>query len=294
LAEAPVSPKAPTSPKTPTSANGQVFLDARAVSSTAVPPPPVIKAEAPLYPDLSRVLIHGIGKKPELNEQIGLVMNFDGGADRRYTVKVLGTVVKLKENNLSIVPDGYEVPPAAEATGEYVDSVLAGLSFGNTGSSAGSAMPTAADAAKAAERARLMEEARRRDDANAEIIRGFPQGDLNPRGQLVPTYGWVQVPKVASLPPGMEIWMLGDMKAARIPSTWRLQVVTDDQADSYRTDVGEHTPVSDVIIGAAAKFGWDALRIELRGEGKPIELHETATVGDAGLFGRKLTVRRSV
>jgi len=90
----------------------------------------------------------------------------------------------------------------------------------------------------------------------------------------------------------MEVWMpVGGAKCARIPATWRLQIVAEGQVDSYRTDVGEHTPVADVIIGAAAAFGWEAHKLELRGEGALIELQEEATVGSAGLFGRKLTAR---
>jgi len=120
----------------------------------------------------------------------------------------------------------------------------------------------------------------------------MPQGELTATGRLVPTYHWVQVPPVASLPPGMEVWMpVGGAKCARIPATWRLQIVAEGQVDSYRTDVGEHTPVADVIIGAAAAFGWEAHKLELRGEGALIELQEEATVGSAGLFGRKLTAR---
>ena len=39
----------------------------------------------------------------------------------------------------------------------------------------------------------------------------------------------------------MEVWMLGGLKCARIPASWKLQIVAEGQMDSYRTDVGEST-----------------------------------------------------
>jgi len=83
--------------------------------------------------------------------------------------------------------------------------------------------------ARAKEQARLEEEARIRDEANIEFIKSLPQGELTSTGQLVPTYSWVQVPSVASLPQGMEVWMLGGLKCARIPVSWRLQIVAEGQ-----------------------------------------------------------------
>jgi hypothetical protein len=246
-------------------------------------------------------LIQGIAAKPELNGQVGLVISYDGGADRRYSVKVLGTIVRLKEEKLSIVPEGY-VAPAAEPpagsgsfdtvalcptnSGDEVDTAIQGLSsmVAHHGSGTPVSNVVANDQA--------MEEARQRDAATAETISRMPQGEVSKSGQLVPTYDWVQVPAIASLPPGMEVWMpVGGLKCARIPSTWRLQVVAEGQVDSYRCDVGEGTPVIQVITGAAAAFGWEVHKLELHGEGSPIELQDEATVGSAGLFGRKLTAR---
>merc|ERR1719183_2612494 len=141
----------------------------------------------------------------------------------------------------------------------------------------GSACTPAAPAAPVVD-AGILAEARRRDDANEEAIRRMPQGEVSASGRLLPTYHWVQVPPVASLPPGMEVWMpVGGLKCARIPSSWRMQVMAEGQVDTYRCDVQEHTPVIDVIIGAAAAFGWEVHEVELRGEGAPMELQDDAT-----------------
>merc|ERR1712032_1170449 len=98
---------------------------------------------------------------------------------------------------------------------------------------------------------------------------------------------------MASLPPGLEVYMplMGD-KCARIPSTWRLQVVAEGQIDSYRCDVGEHTLLDDVIQGAAARFGWETHLLQLRADGGPLEHSAGSTIGSTALFGRKVTARR--
>merc|ERR1712003_345791 len=62
----------------------------------------------PLFGDLSLVEIHGIEKKPGLNGQIGVVFSYDGGEDRRYTVRVLGNQVRLREDKLKVAPPGWE------------------------------------------------------------------------------------------------------------------------------------------------------------------------------------------
>jgi hypothetical protein len=250
------------------------------------------QSDPPLYSVSSYVLIQGIEKKPELNGQIGCIVSYDGGADRRYTVSVSGTQVRLREDKLSLAPAGYEMPASpspkyAETggiTGDYVDNVLAAVSADNAATTG---------RANVCQDPRVMEEAKRREEATAETMRRMPTGELTATGRLVPTYHWVQVPAVASLPPGMEVWMpVGGTKCARIPESWRLQIVAEGQVDSYRCDVGEHTPVIDVIIGASAAFGWEVHELELRGEDARIELQQDATVGSAVLFGRKLTARK--
>merc|ERR1712113_922341 len=133
-----------------------------------------------------------------------------------------------------------------------------------------------------------------RDEANIEFIKGLPQGELTCKGRLVPTYSWVQVPSVASLPQGMEVWMLGGFKCARIPASWRLQIVAEGQVDSYRIDVGDSTPVFDVLNGAASRFGWAVQDLQLLCDGKATDYDSKATVGSAELFGLKLTARRRV
>jgi len=249
-------------------------------------------SEHPKYPDWSYVLIQGIEKKPELNGQVGLIVNFDGGPDRRYTVRVAGTQVRLREDKLSLAPSpppaappppGFQTPKSTmrsgSGSGDFVDNLIASVS-------ADSVAPPPPRAANSA----AMQAAQRREDEKLAFMESMPMGELTATGRLVPTYQWVQVPPVASLPPGMEVWMpVGGNKCARIPETWRLQVVAEGQVDSYRVDVGEHTPVIDIMIGAASRFGWEVHELELRGEGKPIELPDEATVGSAGLFGRKLT-----
>jgi len=100
----------------------------------------------------------------------------------------------------------------------------------------------------------------------------------------------VIVPDVATLPTGLEVWMSFDgSKCARIPPVWRIQVVAEGQIDCFRTDVSEHTPVTEVLAGAARCFGWDLSILVLKADGKPLQLEENATVGSAALFGRKMT-----
>jgi hypothetical protein len=48
----------------------------------------------------TEVLIHNILSKPELNGRKGEIMEYTGGFDRRYSVKVFGNVLALKEMNL--------------------------------------------------------------------------------------------------------------------------------------------------------------------------------------------------
>ena len=48
----------------------------------------------------TEVLIHNILSKPELNGRKGEIMEYTGGFDRRYSVKVFGNVLALKEVNL--------------------------------------------------------------------------------------------------------------------------------------------------------------------------------------------------
>ena len=48
----------------------------------------------------TEVLIHNILSKPELNGTKGEIMEYTGGFDRRYSVKVFGNVLALKEVNL--------------------------------------------------------------------------------------------------------------------------------------------------------------------------------------------------
>ena len=48
----------------------------------------------------TEVLIHNILSKPELNGRKGEIMEYTGGFDRRYLVKVFGNVLALKEVNL--------------------------------------------------------------------------------------------------------------------------------------------------------------------------------------------------
>jgi len=303
----------------------KAVAQAPSVSSTAVPSSdrrpsnnsaPSIPAAAttedppedpPIYADLSRVLIQGIEKKPELNGQVGLIITYDGGVDRRYTVRVLGMNVRLREDKLSVVPHDYEAPlnksqggnngageevrRVSNNSGDSVDRAIAAVSSLVCMQGSETTPTTSVTPAHCATE-QAMEEARLRDDAISETIRRMPQGEVTASGKLIATYEWVQVPPVASLPPGMEVWMpVGGLKCARIPSTWRLQVVTADQVDSHRCDVGEHTPVIEVINKVAAAFGWQVDELELLGEGKPLQLQDEATVGSAGLFGRKLTAR---
>jgi len=274
----------------------------------------------PIFGDLALVQIHGIEKKPELNEKVGVVQSFEGGTDRRYTVKVSGSVVRLREDKLKEAPEGWEVSedndaiPALSAEEREAQAEVKKAAAAKALTDAGNdekKLIKAIDAAKtwginvqeaeatlkelqdarAKEQAKLEEAARKRDEANIEFIKSLPQGELTVNGQLVPTYSWVQVPPVASLPQGLEIWMLGGLKCARIPASWRIQIVAEGQVDSYRVDVGENTLVSEVLNGAASRFGWKVKELQLLCDGKPAKFAGKATVGSAGLFGLKLTAR---
>jgi len=281
----------------------------------------------PVFGDLSLVQIHGIEKKPELNDQLGVVVSFDGGPDRRYTVKVSGSMVRLREDKLKVAPEGWEasedndVVPVLSAEEREARAkeqarakkTAAAKALTDAGRDEKKLIKAIEDAktldidtqeaetilnevqeARAVEQARLQEEARIRDEANIEFMKSLPEGQLTPAGQLVPTYSYVQVPSVASLPQGMEVWMLaGGPKCARIPGSWRLQIVAEGQVDSYRVEVGESTLVFDVLTGAASRFGWAVTDLQLLCDGKDTECDGKATIGSAALFGKKLTARKS-
>lgn len=280
----------------------------------------------PIFEDLSLVQIHGIEKKPDLNDKIGVVLSFDGGADRRYTVKVSGSTVRLREDKLKVAPEGWEAtedndvipalsPEEREARAKALAQArkeAAAKALTDAGKDEKKLSRAIEDAkawdidvceaeailkevqeAREKEQARLQEVARKRDEANIEFIKKLPQGELTSAGLLVPTYSWMQVPPVASLPQGMEIWMLDSFKCARIPASWRLQIVAEGQVDSYRVDVGESTLVSEVLAGAASRFGWAVQDLQLQCDGKAIHCGRKATVGSIGFFGMKLTARRS-
>jgi len=295
------------------------------VGDTRDAEPAAVEAPPPIFGDLSLVQIHGIEKKPELNEQIGVVLSFDGGPDRRYTVKVAGNQVRLREDKLKLAPEGWEAsedndvipalsPEEREARAQEqarakkaaaaqaltaagrdekkLSRAIEDAKMWDIDTQGAEAILNDVKEAKAKEQARLEEVARVRDAANIEFIKGLPEGELTSTGRLVPTYSWVQVPAIATLPQGMEVWMLGGLKCARIPTSWRLQIVADGQLDSYRVDVGESTLVFDVVIPAASRFGWASQDLQLLCDGKATECDGKATVGSAGLFGLKLTARR--
>merc|ERR1711870_67281 len=50
------------------------------------------------------VMVSGIEKKPELNGQVGQIVSFEGGDDRRYTVRIAGNLLSLREDRLAAVP----------------------------------------------------------------------------------------------------------------------------------------------------------------------------------------------
>merc|ERR1712232_247996 len=261
----------------------------------------------------------------ELNEKIGVVLSFDGGPDRRYTVNVSGSRVRLREDKLKVAPEGWEVSEDNEAVPALSAEEREAMAKEKARAKKAAAAKALTDAgrdekklakaiedaktwdidvqeaeailkevqeARAKEEARLQEAARIRDEANIEFIKSLPQGELTAAGRLVPTYSWVQVPSVASLPQGMEIWMLGGLKCARIPASWRLQIVAEGQVDSYRIDVGKDTLVSEVLTGAASRFGWALKDLQLLCDGAAAGCDGKATVGSAGLFGKNLTARR--
>jgi len=119
----------------------------------------------------------------------------------------------------------------------------------------------------------------------------IPMGRVSPDGHLIPTYEWRVVPIGVSIPRGLEVRMsLNGWNLARIPATWRLQVVAESQIDSYRTEVSMHTLVTDVIEGFKIAFGWADRAVELVVDGCPLKTKEL-TVGGAELFGKRLTAR---
>jgi len=314
-------------PRSVESARGEVRNGQQAVSSAPLSDSQAAGPEGlpPIFGDLSIVETHGIEKKPELNGQIGVVLSFDGGTDRRYTVKISGSSVRLREDKLKVAPEGWEVTedndvvPALsaeereakakeQALAKKAAAAKALTDAGNNEKKLIKAIQEATiwdidvqeaesilkevQEARAKEQAKLEEAARLKNEANIEFIKSLPQGELAASGRLVPTYSWVQVPSVASLPQGMEVWMLSDFKCARIPESWRLQIVAEGQVDSFRIDVGESTLVLDVLTGAASKFGWAAKDLQLQCDGKVATCDGNATVGSAGLFGLKLTARK--
>eukprot|EP00929_Paragymnodinium_shiwhaense_P103162 TRINITY_DN66473_c0_g1_i1.p1 TRINITY_DN66473_c0_g1~~TRINITY_DN66473_c0_g1_i1.p1 ORF type:complete len:401 (-),score=101.33 TRINITY_DN66473_c0_g1_i1:60-1262(-) len=239
-----------------------------------------VSIEPPLHADGANVLVNGIEKKPELNGKVGQIVAFEGGADRRYTVSVIGMHVKLKESSLTAT----EAPTSPTASGSLPASPTGGLP------PPPAAVPGGSDA-EMLNRSGLSVEGYcdMADEADGgEDDPPPPLGELDGRGVLVPKYHWVEVPSVASLPLGMEVWMpMAGKKWARIPSTWRLQIPAEGQIDTYRCDVGEHTLLTEVLAGSLAAFGWTSL--ELRKDGKPIAVHEAATVGSESLFGGKMS-----
>lgn len=239
-------------------------FDSAALGSTAKSLASSSAEYAALFEELTHVMISGLEKRPDLNGKLGLVLSYEGGEDRRYTVRVAGALVKLKESKLSAAPAGAAPPPPAEP-----ETAVTGPS------------PEEVAAAEKAMASKLDE------------CEKYPQGELTAKGALIPTYHWVKVPSIATLPPGLEIWMpLNGMKCARIPSSWRLQVVADGQVDCYRSDVTEYTPMTEVLNGVSSTFGWDVQSVELRADGGPLVFEADATVGSAALFGRKLTTRK--
>mmetsp|Transcript_29885 Transcript_29885/g.54423 ORF Transcript_29885/g.54423 Transcript_29885/m.54423 type:complete len:321 (+) Transcript_29885:20-982(+) len=244
-------------------------------------------------PDQSYVLITGIERRPELNGQAGIVVSFEN-SDRRYTVRVGDALLSLRESKLTLLSEMEYLQAstavrsdagATQAGDHLVDSVISECAGGLPQTS--SAAPTTPPPPPAG--AYSME-------AKLQEYESLPLGTLTARGALVPTYSWVKVPDVATLPPGMEVWMpLVGLKCARIPTTWRLQIVAEGAVDSYRCDVGQHTALTEIRRGAATAFGWEEHGTELRADGGPLaEMADpAATVGSASLFGKKVTALRT-
>eukprot|EP00928_Gymnodinium_smaydae_P040213 TRINITY_DN27306_c0_g4_i1.p1 TRINITY_DN27306_c0_g4~~TRINITY_DN27306_c0_g4_i1.p1 ORF type:complete len:497 (-),score=40.20 TRINITY_DN27306_c0_g4_i1:9-1478(-) len=224
-------------------------------------------APPPMYHVSALVTVHGIEKKPELNGKIGQVTSFDGGNDRRYTVRIDGALVSLREDKLSLAPSPR--PASRKQSSAKVK-----------------AANTKAKKAKDSES----------EKSEIEDYHKLPLGKVTPQGILIPSYKWVSVPKCATLPPGLEVRMpFSDaqaLKCARIPSSWRLQVVAEGQCEAYRQDVNRRTSIREVLSQAASMFGWTMDSFQLLVDGSPREFSKDATVRSAALFGRKLTARK--
>lgn len=257
------------------------------------------------YADFSYVMVSGIEKKPELNGQVGLVVSFEGGADRRYTVKIADSLVSLRECKLVAAPTptnlqassklGAENSGAADIAAtmadEELDRVLSECR--EAGPESARLSPKGTGIAESNARDAEIAAANLAMDAKMQAFENYPTAELTAKGALIPTYQWQKVPQIASLPPGLEVWMpMNHAKCARIPATWRMQVIAEGQVDAYRCDVGEHTLLSEVLEGAVTSFGWGSNTVRLCANGIPLDFGDEDTVGSALLFGQKMTARK--
>lgn len=127
--------------------------------------------------------------------------------------------------------------------------------------------------------------------AKQAVSSGHAQGTT-----FVPTYDWAMVPEGARVPPGLEVRMSVDgtgTKMARISPSWRMLVVSEPGNDACRLDVTRNTTLAQIRAAVAEKLaGGEVPRVSaLLADGVALTSDDNwaRTVGDAQLFGRRMT-----
>jgi len=119
-------------------------------------------------------------------------------------------------------------------------------------------------------------------------------------GQFMASYDWREVhmgPPEQSVPQGLEVMLSmneGVPTLARIPPSWRLEVLVKDAREPFRMMVGKHTTLGEIQAKLQEKHpeleivpvegeGWPALTIDKKRLADP-----SLTVAKARLFGNKV------
>lgn len=73
-------------------------------------------------------------------------------------------------------------------------------------------------------------------------------------GAFLPTYDWRPVPEGACVPPGLEVRLSfqGKQTIARIPPTWQLRLIKDDQF--VRVNVSRDTRIANVLTNIGGRI----------------------------------------
>jgi len=275
-----------------------LVMDAQASSeSRSVGSKPLLKVNA-------HVMINGIESKPKLNGQLGRVVLYEGGPAKRYQVRVtsdgaqMGVVVSVREGKLKNITSKQDYKeglwsaqprpakadlnsPQAKRQRNGSEQKEMATRQRNGREIAASGRHQSVKASGSAKRGAVASDAVNFDK--------LPLGPLSAKGTLIPSYSWVKVPDMGSVPTGLELHMpFNGTRCARIPSTWTLKVYADGHCKPLRCDVGRNTPVADLVQNAALEFQWELRSTLLQVDGVPL-CPKGSTVGSAALFGREVT-----